>query len=155
MQWLFQTLRKMAPVIGVITCLQRNIWVLDYTAFCLSIAVIPLAPRPFMCESVRSRHSTSTERANATTNHFSHRCVGYSKGLWMRSEFSGKKIEQNYMTPEILTAHICGASNCKHVCLKKNLNASSPSEHPPPVREKNVKTFRWDHRLQIKPFQGI
>ena len=33
-------------------------------------------------------------------------------------------------------------------CLKKNQNAARPSEHPP-VREKNVKTFRWDHRLQI------
>ena len=31
--------------------------------------------------------------------------------------------------------------------LKKNLNAPRPSEHPP-VRGKNVKTFRWDHRLQ-------
>ena len=31
--------------------------------------------------------------------------------------------------------------------LKKNQNASRPSEHPP-VRGKNVKTFRWDHRLQ-------
>ena len=31
--------------------------------------------------------------------------------------------------------------------LKKNLNASRPSEHPP-VRGENVKTFRWDHRLQ-------
>ena len=28
------------------------------------------------------------------------------------------------------------------------LNASRPSEHPR-VRGKNVKTFRWDHRLQI------
>ena len=35
-------------------------------------------------------------------------------------------------------------------CLKKNLNASRPSEHPP-VRGENVKTFsRWDHRLQIQ-----
>ena len=33
--------------------------------------------------------------------------------------------------------------------LKKHLNASTPSEHPP-VRGKNVKTFRWDHRLQIR-----
>ena len=32
-------------------------------------------------------------------------------------------------------------------CLKKNLNASRPSEHPP-VRGKNVKIFRWDYRLQ-------
>ena len=31
----------------------------------------------------------------------------------------------------------------------KNLNASKPSEHPP-VRGENVKTFRWDHRLQIQ-----
>ena len=39
--------------------------------------------------------------------------------------------------------------------LKKNLNA--PSEHPP-VRGKNVKTFRWDHTLQInlkKNLHGI
>ena len=33
-------------------------------------------------------------------------------------------------------------------CLKKNMNASRPSGHPP-VRGENVKTFsRWDHRLQ-------
>ena len=31
--------------------------------------------------------------------------------------------------------------------LEKNLNAFTPSEHPP-VRGKNVETFRWDHRLQ-------
>ena len=30
---------------------------------------------------------------------------------------------------------------------EKNLNASRPSEHPP-VRGGNVKTLRWDHRLQ-------
>ena len=29
------------------------------------------------------------------------------------------------------------------------MNASRPSEHPP-VREENVKTFRWDHRLQTQ-----
>ena len=34
-------------------------------------------------------------------------------------------------------------------CLKKNQNAPRPSEHPP-LRGKNVKTFRWDHRLQIQ-----
>ena len=32
-------------------------------------------------------------------------------------------------------------------CLKKNLNAFKPFEHPP-VRGENVKTIRWDHRLQ-------
>ena len=31
--------------------------------------------------------------------------------------------------------------------LKKNLNASKPSEHPPDRRE-NVKTLRWEYRLQ-------
>ena len=34
-------------------------------------------------------------------------------------------------------------------CLKKNQNAPRPFEHPP-VRGENVKTFRWDHRLQIQ-----
>ena len=34
-------------------------------------------------------------------------------------------------------------------CLNKNLNASRPSEHPP-IRGENVKSFRWDHRLQIQ-----
>ena len=38
---------------------------------------------------------------------------------------------------------------CVHVYSKKNQNAPRPSEHPP-VRGKNVKTFRWDHRLQIR-----
>ena len=32
--------------------------------------------------------------------------------------------------------------------LKKNLNASRPSEHPS-VRGGNIKTIGWDHRLQI------
>ena len=35
------------------------------------------------------------------------------------------------------------------VFFKKNLNASRPSKHPP-HRKKNVKTFRWDHRLKIQ-----
>ena len=38
---------------------------------------------------------------------------------------------------------------CCCCCLKKNQNAPRPSGHPP-VRRKNVKTFRWDHRLQIR-----
>ena len=33
--------------------------------------------------------------------------------------------------------------------LKKNLNPTKPSEHPP-HRGKSVKTFRWDHRLQVQ-----
>ena len=38
-----------------------------------------------------------------------------------------------------------GTKGCK--LLKKNLNASRPSEHHP-VKRENAKTFRWDHRLQ-------
>ena len=34
--------------------------------------------------------------------------------------------------------------------LKKKQNAPRPSEHPPVKGGKNVKTFRWDHRLQIQ-----
>ena len=33
-------------------------------------------------------------------------------------------------------------------CLKKNLNASRPSVNNIPHRGKNVKTLRWDQRLQ-------
>ena len=33
--------------------------------------------------------------------------------------------------------------------FKENQNAPRPSEHPP-VRGGNVKTFRWDQRLQIQ-----
>ena len=36
----------------------------------------------------------------------------------------------------------------KWSCLKKKLTAPRPSEHPP-FREENVKTFRWNHWLQI------
>ena len=35
--------------------------------------------------------------------------------------------------------------------LKKNQNAPRPSEHPPVMGE-NVKTFRWDQRLQIQNY---
>ena len=34
-----------------------------------------------------------------------------------------------------------------YIFFKKNLNASRPSEHPS-VRGENVKTLKWDHRLQ-------
>ena len=37
-----------------------------------------------------------------------------------------------------------------HGCLKKKQNTPRPSEHPPVMRGKNVKTFRWDQRLQIQ-----
>ena len=41
-------------------------------------------------------------------------------------------------------------------CLKKNLNASRPYEHPS-VRGENAKTFRRDHRLKYctQPLHGI
>ena len=37
-------------------------------------------------------------------------------------------------------------TNLRH-SLKKNLNTPRPSEHPQ-VKGGNIKTFRWDHRLQ-------
>ena len=40
------------------------------------------------------------------------------------------------------------ARTYEYSCLKKNLNASRPSEHPS-VRGEKVKAFRWDHRLQM------
>ena len=40
-------------------------------------------------------------------------------------------------------------SNIGSRCLKKNLSASRLSEHPP-VKGETVKTFRWNHRLQIQ-----
>ena len=33
-------------------------------------------------------------------------------------------------------------------CSKENLNASRLSKHPPVKGGGDVKTFRWDHRLQ-------
>ena len=36
------------------------------------------------------------------------------------------------------------------IVLKKNQSAPRPPEHPPVMGEKNVKTFRWDQRLQIQ-----
>ena len=36
------------------------------------------------------------------------------------------------------------------VFLKKNQSTPRSSEHPPVRGEKNVKTFRWDQRLQIQ-----
>ena len=54
--------------------------------------------------------------------------------------------------------HICSLCNVHRTavtfslqtkCLKKNVNASRPSEHPS-IRGENVKTFGWDHRLQVQ-----
>ena len=42
-----------------------------------------------------------------------------------------------------------GITRCAVVCLKKNLNASRSSAHPP-VRGENIHPFGWDHRLQIQ-----
>ena len=50
-------------------------------------------------------------------------------------------------SPVVSTA-ILKNCTCTPLRLKKNLNAFIPSEYPP-VRGENVKTFRWDHRLQI------
>ena len=56
------------------------------------------------------------------------------------------------------TTENIGELCCRGSTLKKNLDASRPSEHPP-VRKKNAKTFRWDHRLQIHnlfvAFKGV
>ena len=48
--------------------------------------------------------------------------------------------------------HAISIQSMNKYCLKKSLNASRPSEHPP-VRGENVKTFRWDHRLQRLLFE--
>ena len=42
----------------------------------------------------------------------------------------------------------CAGGEGRSPSLKKHLNASRPSEHPP-VRGENIKTFRLDYRLQI------
>ena len=44
-----------------------------------------------------------------------------------------------------LNTSLIGNHGC--CCLKKSLNTSRSSEHPP-VRGEDVKTFRWDHWLQ-------
>ena len=44
---------------------------------------------------------------------------------------------------------VLGTNFRAYFFFKKKLNASRPSEYPP-VRGENVKTFRWDHRLQIQ-----
>ena len=45
-------------------------------------------------------------------------------------------------------SHGAPCLSSSRIYLKKTLNVSRPSEHPP-VRGENVKTFRWGHRLQI------
>ena len=49
----------------------------------------------------------------------------------------------------LLSLELSVVLSCDEGGLKRNQNAPGPSEHPP-VRGKNVKTFRWDHRLQIQ-----
>ena len=40
--------------------------------------------------------------------------------------------------------------NVMKMFLKKNQSTPRPSEHPPVMGGENVKTFRWDQRLQNK-----
>ena len=56
---------------------------------------------------------------------------------------------EKYFVVLFLENGISGYNGLRPGSLKKNQNASIPSEHPS-VREENVKTFRWDHRLQIQ-----
>ena len=51
------------------------------------------------------------------------------------------------LTARDMAERQCIALKDSRSCLKKNLNASRPSEHPP-ARGQNVKTFGWDHSLQ-------
>ena len=54
----------------------------------------------------------------------------------------------NLYPPGVLFAYVVSAFSGV-TFLKKNLNASRPSEHPP-VRGEIVETFRWDHGLPIQ-----
>ena len=49
--------------------------------------------------------------------------------------------------PRMVANPARGQLNRGNGYLKKNLNASRPSDHAP-VRGGNIKTFRWDHGLQ-------
>ena len=66
----------------------------------------------------------------------------------MRSYFSldtKKPLTNKNKVPVVHTTN----KNRHKECLKKNMNASRPSEHPPVRRGQNVKTFsRWYYRLQ-------
>ena len=56
-------------------------------------------------------------------------------------------FDPNLTMPSLL--HVLYSSCFYILILKKNQNTPRPSEHPP-VRGENIKTFRWDHRLQIQ-----
>ena len=57
---------------------------------------------------------------------------------------NGKITLQPVLIVFFVSSQLVGCS-----CSKKNQNAPRPSEHPP-VGGENVKTFRWDHRLQTQ-----
>ena len=82
------------------------------------------------------------------------------------SVFLRTRTPQKTCNPYIIIHNIPGSSDATAVqrvtvhfiptvltlgvaCLKKNMNASRPFEHPP-VRGKTVKTFRRDHRIGCK-----
>ena len=45
---------------------------------------------------------------------------------------------------------------CSSYYLKKNQTTPRPSEHPPVMGEKNVKTFRWDQKAaDTKPLMAF
>ena len=70
---------------------------------------------------------------------------------WIRSgSVNVRKQQQQQCTWKMMHTTLLGRMPIHvRLCIKKNQNAPIPSEHPP-VRRKNVKTFRWDQRLQIQ-----
>ena len=102
---------------------------------------------------VGSAQRVVVARARAPRNAAVQHCLKYLGSYSIRILSSRGALRRSYDTdvPLILscpTDHVPDWQP-RSIFLKKNQNTPRPSEHPP-VREENVKTFRWDQRLQIQ-----
>ena len=89
-----------------------------------------------------------------TTNHFNQNDSGSRRARWQRLDVWTIACLSAMLSGVMgacmaMCGVVCvnGASVCV-VFVEKNLNASRHCEHPPARGGGDVKTFRWDHRLQ-------
>ena len=89
-------------------------------------------------------HQDNREKRETVAEHFV--CCGCSTNTPHKAYVNVSYTSSSYSFEDLYVVPIL--QNEMRI-LKKNQNAPRPSEHPP-LRGKNVKTFRWDHSLGCK-----
>ena len=100
----------------------------------------------YIAESMKERADAGRDGRTCLTRPNSQARTGTGKKIiYFPVQLTGNRTR---LMPDLL--HVMDHVTHTYIvpCSKKNLNASRPSEHPPVRGGGNIKTFRWDHKLQ-------